>query len=185
MLVLRGTTNGSWRKVSTNNSGRDQLLVFIIVRPRGRGLLAGVCNIVEISLHVYEIMPSVWKIGIECKMQQIWVWRILISVLWNLTAYVFLSYVRDIGLKFVTYWYQLFTRCEELVPILHGVKSTKCEIYGSKKHAYTLLPSSLANCNASLIKKKYTCECLPFNELLLSNCLHQPIKTFAHMTNVV
>ena len=80
------------------------------------------------------------------------------------------------------YWFEIR---DVLVPTFHGVKSTKCEIYGSKKHAYTLLPSSLANCNASLIKKKYTCECLPFNELLLSNCLHQPIKTFAHMTNVV
>ena len=34
-------------------------------------------------------------------------------------------------MKSVTYWYQFFTRCEELVPILHGVKFTKCEIYGS------------------------------------------------------
>ena len=31
----------------------------------------------------------------------------------------------------------------------------------------------------------YTCQGLPFNELLLSNCLHLPIKTFAHVTNVV
>ena len=34
-------------------------------------------------------------------------------------------------------------------------------------------------------KNIYTCQCLPFNELLLSNCLHQPINTFAHVTNVV
>ena len=34
-------------------------------------------------------------------------------------------------MKSVTYWYQFFTRYEELVPILHGVKFTKCEIYGS------------------------------------------------------
>ena len=36
-------------------------------------------------------------------------------------------------MKSVTYWYQFFTRCEELVPILHGVKFTKCEIYGSTR----------------------------------------------------
>ena len=29
---------------------------------------------------------------------------------------------RNIGMKYVTYWYQIFTRREELVPILHGVK---------------------------------------------------------------
>ena len=34
-------------------------------------------------------------------------------------------------MKSMTYWYQFFTRCEELVPILLGVKFTKCEIYGS------------------------------------------------------
>ena len=44
---------------------------------------------------------------------------------------IFLPHVRNIGMKSVTYWYQFFTRCEELVPILHGVKFTKCEIYGS------------------------------------------------------
>ena len=34
-------------------------------------------------------------------------------------------------MKSVTYWYQFFTAREELVPILHDVKFTKCEIYGS------------------------------------------------------
>ena len=34
-------------------------------------------------------------------------------------------------MKSVTYWYQFFTRCEELVPIIHGMKFTKCEIYDS------------------------------------------------------
>ena len=33
----------------------------------------------------------------------------------------------------MTYRYQFFTRCEELVPILYGVKLTKYEIYGSTK----------------------------------------------------
>ena len=36
-------------------------------------------------------------------------------------------------MKSVTYWYQFFTRGEELVPIIHDVKFTKCEIYGSTK----------------------------------------------------
>ena len=31
----------------------------------------------------------------------------------------------------VTYWYQFFTRCKELVPIFHSVKFVKCEICGS------------------------------------------------------
>ena len=31
----------------------------------------------------------------------------------------------------------------------------------------------------------YTCKCLPFNDLLSSNCIHKPKKTFAHVTNVV
>ena len=43
-------------------------------------------------------------------------------------------------MKSVTHWYQFFTRCEELVPILHGVKFTKCEIYG-----LTQLPSIVYN----------------------------------------
>ena len=34
-------------------------------------------------------------------------------------------------MKYVTYWYQFFTGCEELVPICHGVKLAKCEICGS------------------------------------------------------
>ena len=29
------------------------------------------------------------------------------------------------------YWYQFFTRCEELVPIFHGEKFAKCQICGS------------------------------------------------------
>ena len=57
-------------------------------------------------------------------------WGICMIATWNFTTCVFLSHVRNIGMKSVTYWYQFFTRCEELVPILHGVKFTKCEIYG-------------------------------------------------------
>ena len=34
-------------------------------------------------------------------------------------------------MKYVAYWYQFFTRCEELVPIFHSVKFAKCEICGS------------------------------------------------------
>ena len=39
--------------------------------------------------------------------------------------------VCDIGTKYMTYWYQFSTCCEELVPILHSVKFTKYEICGS------------------------------------------------------
>ena len=34
-------------------------------------------------------------------------------------------------MKSVIYWYQFFTAREELVPVLHVVKFTKCEICGS------------------------------------------------------
>ena len=34
-------------------------------------------------------------------------------------------------MKNVTYWYQFFTRCKELVPIFHSVKFAKCENCGS------------------------------------------------------
>ena len=37
-------------------------------------------------------------------------------------------------MKYVTYWYQFFTRCEELVPILQSMKFAKSEICGSTKH---------------------------------------------------
>ena len=42
----------------------------------------------------------------------------------------------NIGMKYVTYWYQFFTRCEKLVLIFYGVKLAKFEICGS-----TVLPS--------------------------------------------
>ena len=58
-------------------------------------------------------------------------WWICMIATWNLNTCVFLSHVRNIGMKFVTYLYQFFTRCEELAPIFQGVKFTKCEIYGS------------------------------------------------------
>ena len=45
--------------------------------------------------------------------------------------------------------------------------------------------TSHIGCWDSLQTNIYTCRCLPFNELLSSNCLHLPIKTFAHVTNVV
>ena len=57
-------------------------------------------------------------------------------------CYMKFDYVR-ISLTHEKYWYNirdvlvpiLHARCEELVPILHGVKITKCEIYGSTKHS--------------------------------------------------
>ena len=50
-------------------------------------------------------------------------------------------------MKSVTYWYQFFTAREELVPILHDVKFTKCEIYGST------MPTTLSNPLLFLLKK--------------------------------
>ena len=50
--------------------------------------------------------------------------------------YMYFHYVRkfhkmwNIGMKYVTYWYQFFTRCEELVPIFHSEKFAKFEICG-------------------------------------------------------
>ena len=55
-----------------------------------------------------------------------------------------------------------------------------------QKRYFTLgLYVDLRSHKVGLLYNIYTCQCLPFNELLLSNCLHQPIKTFAHVTNVV
>ena len=42
--------------------------------------------------------------------------------------WLFLSYVRNIGIESVKNWYLFFTRCEELVSPLRGVKFTECEI---------------------------------------------------------
>ena len=42
-------------------------------------------------------------------------------------------------MKPLTYWYQFFTAREELVQILHGVKFTKCEIYGSTELYQSML----------------------------------------------
>ena len=44
--------------------------------------------------------------------------------------------VWEIDTKYVTYWYQFYTCCEWLVPILHSVKFTKCEICGSTELYY-------------------------------------------------
>ena len=48
-------------------------------------------------------------------------WGICMVATWNLPTCVFLSHVSNIGIKSVTYCYQFFTCCYELVPILHGV----------------------------------------------------------------
>ena len=83
-------------------------------------------------------VTKLWRIGIECKMQQIWgvfyqcgEYACMLFEIW-ICAYF--NKVRDIGTKYVTYWYQFFTCCEYLVPILHSVKLTKCGICGSTKH---------------------------------------------------
>ena len=44
--------------------------------------------------------------------------------------------MQNIGMKYVMYWCQFFTRCEELVPIFHSVKFAKCEICGLTKHPF-------------------------------------------------
>ena len=60
--------------------------------------------------------------------------------------------VRDIGTKYVTYWYQFFTCCEELVPILHSVK---CELCGSTVLAAVVsVAQSVAN-SRSYFKNTY------------------------------
>ena len=41
-------------------------------------------------------------------------------------------------MKYVTYWYEFFTRCEELVPVFHSVKFAKCEICDSTEHTLPL-----------------------------------------------
>ena len=41
---------------------------------------------------------------------------------------ILFNWVSDID---VAHWYQFYTCCEESVPIVHSVKFTKCEIYGS------------------------------------------------------
>ena len=60
-------------------------------------------------------------------------------------------------MKSVTYWYQFFTRWEELVPILHGVKFTKCAIYGSTE-LYTS-EDSLLNPICMLVSDCISCNC--------------------------
>ena len=46
-------------------------------------------------------------------------------------------------MKSVTYWYQFFTAREELVPVLHDVKFTKCEICGSTLLSFRLRHSGM------------------------------------------
>ena len=55
-------------------------------------------------------------------------------------------------MKYVTYWYQFFTHCEELVPIFHGVKFAKCEICGLTKLLRSL--SSPQNNRVGWISRK-------------------------------
>ena len=63
-------------------------------------------------------------------------WGYFINVRNTHVCYMKFEFVRifhkmwDIVTKYVTYWYQIFTCCEELIPILQSVKFTKCEICG-------------------------------------------------------
>ena len=88
---------------------------------------------VKIFFYVYKVMPRVWRIGIECEMQQIWgvfyqceEWACLLYEIW-LRMYFSQSvcYWYEI---YATYWYQFFSCSEELIPILLSVKLTNREI---------------------------------------------------------
>ena len=47
---------------------------------------------------------------------------------YNFTTCANFTKCEKIGMKYVTHWYQFFTRCEELVPIFHSVKLMICEM---------------------------------------------------------
>ena len=53
-------------------------------------------------------------------------WGICMIVTWILTTCIFLSHMKNISMKSVTYWYQLFTRCENWYQFI-GLKFTKCK----------------------------------------------------------
>ena len=55
----------------------------------------------------------------------------------------------NIGMKCVTYWYQIFTCCEELVPIFHGVKFANCKICGSTRPVKDLIRRRTAQSRTS------------------------------------
>ena len=96
-------------------------------------------------------VTKLWRIGIECKMQQIK--DCFINVRNTHVCHKKIDYVRifhqvwDIGVKYVTYWYQFLTCCLELVPNPHSVKFAKSEICGSTR--LRLKSPSLAPLNTS------------------------------------
>ena len=73
--------------------------------------------------------------GIECQIQQIR------GVFYQWEEYACMLHIILLHAHFsqnVKYWYEvrdvlvpIFTRCEELIPIFHGVKFANCEICGS------------------------------------------------------
>ena len=82
---------------------------------------------------------KLWRI--ECKMQQIWGYFINVR-----NAHVCYMHIWKFAYfsQSVRYWYEIcdvvvpiFHVLWELVPILHSVKFTKCEICGSTAHACT------------------------------------------------
>ena len=102
-----------------------------------------------------------WRIGIDKKGKKIGcilsMWRIRMNAICFLRTCVILTHLWDIGMKSVTYWYQFFTAREELVPILHDVKFTKCEICGSTELlimltvCYLCILSTICNCAILII----------------------------------
>ena len=92
------------------------------------------------TLSFHMSLTKLWRIEIECKMQQIgggggafYQCEEYARMLYKFWLLHFFHKVWDIGTKYVAYVYQFFTWCEELLPILHSVKFTKCEICGSTK----------------------------------------------------
>ena len=53
-------------------------------------------------------------------------WGICMIATWILTTCIFLSHMKNIDMKSVTYWYQLFTRCEKRYQFI-DLKFTKCK----------------------------------------------------------
>ena len=80
-------------------------------------------------LHKAEIFEQVWK-GIDQPSRDCTCMLHIISLRAQISQNVKYWYI---CMKYVTYWYQFFTRCKELVSIRHSVKFAKCEICGSTK----------------------------------------------------
>ena len=62
-------------------------------------------------------------------------------------------------MKSLTYWYQFVMRCKELVPILHGEKFTKCEIYGSTMpESFFVYDLDSQNLTPGIFSERFFCQ---------------------------